>query len=97
MSEQHAKKISVSLPIEVFNDLDALAHFSGVSRSALLSAILANVLPDVRDSVVSLSHTFDPASSGAYRRYRTSSKDLIDSYVSSLRGELQHDLFQKTK
>lgn len=96
MSEQHAKKISVSLPIDVFNDLDGLASLSGLSRSALLSAILSNVLPDVRDSVLSIAHSVDSDASG-YRRYRSSSKALIDGYVSSLRGELQHDLFKETK
>ena len=96
MSEKHAKKISVSLPVEVFNDLDQLAHLSGVSRSALLSAILSSVLPDVRDSVVSIARSVEAGASG-YRRYRSSSKALIDGYVSSLRGELQHDLFDETK
>jgi len=97
MSETHAKKISVSLPVDVFKDLDGLAYLSGVSRSALLSAILSNVLPPLREKAISLGVECNDGSPGLSRRYSSASKALIDSYVSSLRGELQHDLFKETK
>jgi len=96
------RKISVSLPDEVVRYLDEISHLAGVSRSAFLSAVLVRSLPAVRNSAFDAfqASAVDLDSIGAdevKKRYRSASKAIVDEYLASLDGELQHDLFKEAK
>ena len=94
-----SRKISVSLPSEVVDDLDLIAHLSNTSRSAFLSAVLVKSLPLIKDGVISLCEAVSAGSEGVsddvvVKRYRSASRDVIDSFLASLDEEIQHDLFK---
>ena len=93
------RKISVSLPAELVNDLNYISHALGVSRSAFLSASLAQSLPMLRETVQGIGVDLvnsDLSDADVIRRYRSNSKAQIDSMLKSISGsmgELQGDLF----
>lgn len=99
-----SRKISVSLPSNIVDDLDLLAHLAGVSRSGFLSAVLVKSLPAVKDATISLCEAisedvskggFDGSSADVVKRYRSASKGIVDSFIASLDDEVQHDMFGK--
>jgi hypothetical protein len=79
-----------------------ISHLVGISRSAFLSAVLVKSLPLVRDATIEACRTteklnaVDGIDAGeAVRRYRATSKAIIDDFLASLDGELQRDLFTR--
>jgi predicted DNA-binding protein len=87
-----SKKISVSLPSECINDLDLLSRHLGVSRSALLSGLLELSLPKL---AIRIALTEASIEDGAPKRYTSSSKTALDSYLASLFRGAQYDLFDR--
>lgn len=73
-----AKKISVSLPSPLLDDLQYLSARLGVSRSALITELLAEALPAV---VVLLRTVPEGASPDEAKRFRGASVDIIRERV----------------
>jgi hypothetical protein len=92
------RKVSLSLPPAVVDDLDALSSTMGLSRSAFLSALLAESLPPLRatmDTVVALKDGVVDGDDSSLQRYNAGSKDAIDSFLRGVIGGVQDDLFDK--
>lgn len=94
------RRITVSLPCSVASDLDAVSLALSVSRSALLSGLLCQFLPQLRDAVLSesavdLGFTSNSASEGVLRRYRSSNKDLLDRYINAIGRGHNTEFFTK--
>lgn len=93
------KKVTVSLPPKILADLDHIAALVGLSRSAFLSSILSQSLPEIKSTVDSLASVVakangDPDSSPeALARYSAYSKDAIDTFILKLVSGGQDDLF----
>ena len=77
------KKVTVSLPPDVLADLDHVAAVVGLSRSAFLSSLLGQSLPQTRAAVDALA------------RYNAQSRDAIDSFMKKLISGGQDDLFNR--
>lgn len=95
-----SKKITVSLPPAVVDDLDFIASTIGLSRSALLSSILAQSLPAVKATVVTLIGAANDAiaesdgdAEAASKRYNAHSKAAIDDFMERVISGGQDDLF----
>lgn len=97
MSGPSVKRITVSLPPEVLEQLDLVAKAMGLSRSAFLSGLLGQTLPPI----CSLASVTPPdGSEGSSRRYRGELVSHINSMISGLQDELrdlegQDDLFKE--
>jgi len=76
--EIQAKKISVSIPSPLFDDLQYLSARLGVSRSALVTELLGEALPVV---VGLLRMVPEGASPDDVRRFRGASVDIVRERV----------------
>ena len=82
-------KISVSLPPRLIADLDYLAGRTGVSRSALISNLLAEPVTEVRRLFELIPPNPTPAD---VLRMRGQSEEAIRARLESLKG-MTDDLF----
>lgn len=90
-----AKKISVSLPSGLVDQLDLIADRLGVSRSAFLTAYLNEGLPALVSLVEGLPTGGDALTEADAQRFRGKSAQLIRDMVAKLIVEGgQNDLFQ---
>lgn len=88
------RKVTVSLPPSVVDDLDLISSSVGLSRSALLSSVLSESLPALKSTVVTLVGLSNPNGSDAsQQRYNSSSKDAINDYIRKITSGGQDDLF----
>lgn len=88
------RRCSVSLPSALVDDLDFIAKRLRMSRSALLSALLAEGLPSLVQLVATLPDDLDSATDADARRFRGAAADALSKQVSDLvRLRGQHDLF----
>jgi metal-responsive CopG/Arc/MetJ family transcriptional regulator len=94
------KKVTVSLPPEILTDLDHISGLVGLSRSAFLSSILAQSLPEIKATVDALAEIVTKATAesdsdpvGAQQRYNSHSKKAIDDFILKLTSGGQDDLF----
>lgn len=88
------RRCSVSLPSALVDDLDYIAQRLRMSRSALLSALLAEGLPSLVQLVTVLPEDLSTASDADARRFRGAAADALSKQVSDLiRLRGQHDLF----
>lgn len=94
------RKISVSLPSDLVNDLDIVSKALGVSRSAILSSVLVPSVSPMKEIILQLGvDSLDASVSDAdvVKRYRDGSKAHVDSLLKSLSdalgGEVQGELF----
>jgi len=85
------RKVTVSLPPAIVDDLDYISGAIGLSRSAFLSSILSQSLPAIKSTVASLIGFADTAlaeSGGdvevAQQRYSSHSKAAIDAFILKL-------------
>lgn len=93
------KRITVSLPSSVVDDLAYISSLLGISRSALLSGVLGNSLPVVRSAVATLATELIKPRDGedstdVMKRYRSETRAIIDSLVGDLMEGGQDDLFK---
>lgn len=92
------RKVSLSLPPSVVDDMDYISSLMGLSRSAFASALLSDSLPALRvtlDNVVALkSEAETDGSAESLQRYNSDSKDAIDAYLRGIIGGVQDDLFK---
>jgi len=80
------KRISLSIPIDLANDLDYVHRRVGVSKSALVSELLAGGLRDVRELLESLPEQPTPDD---LVRLRGASADLVASRVGHYQSQLE--------
>lgn len=91
------KKVSFSIPVRIVDDLDFVSEALGLSRSAFVSALLSQQMPDI----VRLCDARGGASDGGRggKRYRGDSIDSINimfnQFKIGLREEIQGELFKK--
>ena len=85
------RKISLALDPAIVADLDYLSSRLGVSRSALVSQLLADTTPTMRKLLEQVP--LSPAPADAVR-FRGDSIKVIEGRLSDVR-ELGHDLFSK--
>lgn len=83
------QKISITVSPELVDDLDYLSARTGVSRSALISELLAPAAADLRRLVEQIPP--DPSPTDA-RRFRGESAELIRSKIDRLQ-DMADDLF----
>lgn len=89
MTTPKMKKVSMSMPDSLVSDLDYVASRLGVSRSALVSQIMCEAMPDMRKLLEMIPPSPTPAD---LVRYRGESEDVIKARVESLLRS-QDDLF----
>lgn len=90
------KRCSVSLPSDLVDDLDYISKRLRMSRSALLSSILAEGLPSLVQIVTVLPEDLSKVTDVDARRFRGETADVLSKQVSDIiRLGGQHDLFRK--
>ncbi|AXH78612.1 MAG: putative transcriptional regulator [Circular genetic element sp.] len=90
------KRCSMSLPTDLVNDLDYISKRLRMSRSALLSAILAEGLPTLVQVVTVLPEDLSTVTDADARRFRGATADALTKQVADIiRLGGQHDLFSK--
>ena len=87
--ERKLSKISVTVPPELLADLDHVAARLGVSRSALVSGLLGEVLPDMRALLDAVPLNPEPLD---IVRFRGASADIVRKRLGEVH-ELDSDLF----
>jgi len=84
----HMRKITISVPPSLVDDLDYLAGRMGVSRSAIITEVLGGSISDMRALIELIPENPTPADA---LRYRGESAELIRQRLASLQG-IAHDL-----
>lgn len=84
----HMRKITISVPPSLVDDLDYLAGRMGVSRSAIITEVLGGSIADMRALIELIPENPTPADA---LRYRGESAELIRQRLASLQG-IAHDL-----
>ena len=99
-SDRSVKVVSLSLPLELIGQLDALTKELGVSRSAFVSSYLGTTLPDLL-LTLELSQLGSEGVRGS-KRYCGAGVDELDRVIAGLIERTkhltlrdQHDLFEK--
>ena len=102
-SSPGVKRVTISLPAHVLEDVDTIASMMGVGRSAFLSSILSQTLPLVRATAETLmqgvikdldkDYRSGVDSETCLKRYRDASQASIDGLIESLLAGGQDDLF----
>jgi hypothetical protein len=82
------QKISITVSPELVDDLDYLSARTGVSRSALISELLAPAAADLRRLVEQIPPDASPTDA---RRFRGESAELIRSKIDQLQ-DMSNDL-----
>ena len=82
-------KISITIPVQMREDLEYIASKMGVSKSALLTSLSAEPLSDLAKLISSVPE--NPTQEQVLR-LRGASVDLIEQRMDSLR-KLDNDLF----
>lgn len=95
MASNNTKRITLSLPSDVVSNLDFLSEAMGVSRSALVSALMGDILPPL---IPLAKITIQGVSEGDSRRYRGEFVAELDAMLGRLTEGMegvQDDLFNK--
>lgn len=78
------KRVSISMPIELADDLDYISKRLGVSRSGLVSQML--LAGDIHQLRVLLGHIPEEPTEGDLKRFRGDSKAYIEDALSRLQS-----------
>lgn len=90
------KRCSVSLPSDLVDDLDYISKRLRMSRSALLSSILAEGLPSLVQLVTVLPEDLTKVTDVDARRFRGETADILSKQVADIiRLGGQDELFRK--
>jgi hypothetical protein len=93
MSSPKVRKITVSLPEEVVSNLDHISKKMRISRSALLSSLLASGLPGLVEVVDCMPDAGVEFTGSDARRLRGVSGKVIGAEISRLISGGQDDMF----
>lgn len=85
MTKPKMKRVSLSLPENLVNQLDRVSGVQGISRSAMISALLAESFT-ILDSM--LKAEVDPSKEGL-RRFRGDSVEFVNEKVAEIKELLQ--------
>lgn len=85
MTKPKMKRVSLSLPENLVNQLDRVSGVQGISRSAMISALLAESFT-ILDSM--LKAEVDPSTEGL-RRFRGDSVEFVNEKVAEIKELLQ--------
>lgn len=85
MTKPKMKRVSLSLPENLVNQLDRVSGVQGISRSAMISALLAESFT-ILDSM--LKAEVDPSQEGL-RRFRGDSVEFVNEKVAEIKELLQ--------
>ena len=92
------RKVTMSLPPSVVDELDHISKVMGLSRSGFLSSLLSEALPPLRatlDTLVELEASSEGDSEASQQRRNADSQEAIDAYLRGIVGGVQDDLFGK--
>jgi hypothetical protein len=89
------KRCSVSLPTDLVDQLDFVSGRLKVSRSACLSALLSEALPDIVQLVSVLPDDPSMATEADARRFRGVTADILSKQIGDLIRGGQDDLFKE--
>lgn len=78
------KRCSVSLPSDLVDDLDYISKRLRMSRSALLSSILAEGLPSLVQIVTVLPEDLSKVTDVDARRFRGETADVLSKQVADI-------------
>jgi hypothetical protein len=95
MASNNTQRITLSLPADVVSNLDFLSGTMGVSRSALVSALMSDILPPL---VPLAKIAAQGVTEGDSRRYRGEFVDELNGMLGRLNEGfegIQDDLFTK--
>lgn len=98
MPAKNTRRFTVSLPLDTADQLDAVAAAMGITRSAFLSSVLAEMLPPLCKIATTISVA---ETKPVRRRYAgeviDSTRSALEDYKRQLEGleERQDDLFSK--
>jgi len=93
MASSKVRKVTVSLPVDVVSNLDHISKKMRVSRSALLSSLLASSLPSLVTVVDCLPDPGVELTGSDARRLRGVSGQVIGDEIARLISGGQDDLF----
>lgn len=85
------RKVSLALSPEHVDDVDYVAGRLGVSRSALVNALLGEALPDMRKLFEQVPIPLTPTD---LVRFRGESAKLVEERIGQLQG-IANDLFSR--
>ena len=89
-----SRRISLSLPDDLIGQLDFVSDRMGLSRSALVSALLSQGLPTMVDMLKAVPANPDDATPSERRRFRgIAAKSIANEIEDLLTGESQNDFF----
>lgn len=89
-------RVTVSMPDDLLSDLDYVAGRFGISRSGVVTGLLGQVLPSVREIAALLPPEVSEATEADVKRFRGASAEIISRQIAKLlAGEVQHDLFSE--
>lgn len=84
------KRVSISMPIELVDDLDYISRRLGVSRSGFVSQML--LAGNINQLRTLLSHIPEQPTEGDLKRFRGDSKGYIEDALAKLQ-QMQGGLF----
>jgi len=82
------RKITISVPPTLVDDLDYIAGRMGISRSAIIAELMCDTIAHMRAMVELVPENPTPADA---LRYRGESAELVRQRLASLQG-IAHDL-----
>lgn len=88
---RNLRKISITVDPALLDDLDYVSKRAGVSRSALISGLLGEILPATRELFEKVPLNPEPAD---VVRFRGESADIVRARLGSIR-DLDSDLFSQ--
>lgn len=88
---RNLKKISITVSPDLVSDLDFLSQRTGVSRSALITSLLAEAVPEMRKFLEQLPMHPEPAD---VVRFRGESEAVVRARIEDLKG-LADDVFSQ--
>lgn len=90
-----SRRVSLSLPCDLLDQLDFVCGRMGLSRSALVSALVSQATPTMVEMLKSVPPNPDDATSAERRRFRgIAAKSIATEIEALLTGEVQHDIFK---
>lgn len=88
-------RVTVSLPDDLVDGLDLVANRFEVSRSGLLAALLAQMMPPIVEIATIMPDPSQGVTESDVKRFRGASAEIISRQIAALLTGGQDDLFSK--
>jgi len=91
MDKKGVRKVTLSIPDEMVVDIDYIARYLGLSRSAFVTAVLGSEIRDMAG--ICAAHASNAAKADVTpSRYSDGTGDAIDMVVRQLKAKLKKEL-----